>query len=1190
MPEHTQDFYRGVLLPDDRFSMDNYDATESSVTQKGPGVDAYTAAATAEGYMDLHASGTSLASAGQTVQTNYPGLPQGENHGARFTWKNNEDPDSSYRGWHPYSRITGCEFFKWIEIYGNGQRYACHPSAVTTADQYVHVAFLHHDQFSTDVGVKVKTLDPTTETWGAEVNVAASAGLTPAAYSRAPAIAELPNGRLIICCGPGNATFYSDDRGASWSLGSHRLESEGSVASDIPVGWAGTTLQRRSMVYHNGYITLLNYKISLEPAPPGHPDPATEVDHYVSDDFGNSWTLVERFQYGSWGGISLPTGSGTLAAGVTDPELVVLDGGQVCMVYRDTADDAAFEPPEAVPTCALRMAKKSAPFSKFSDHPSFNAILKTPPGYPKIGSNTYGAVGPFVLTKDPEGFVTVVARGSQFASVAGGSVDRLATGQLFVARYRQSDMARAVNGDVVPTATDVRHHYAGPFTMSDMVLTPTPADQWPLLRVDGETIPSHGTTRRNTSCMTPYKGSMLLVTGFENTETRNNPATGKEYGDVSGSLLLVKLGGYDNYDRANGTGWGILGGAITPSSFSYLPIELPVALDAGVGDFSLLVSPSGCDREIVEDGLFVDAAGGGVYRMTYTNTSAIHARVRVNGGAGGGSDVTTNYIRISVGGVELRLGDTEAQVWDMTDIASGVSNSLSSKITFSSAAFRDWYVTYYTDTSGGLPGVLKAWVMYKDPTSSVWTRVDTLGPGTTLNATPGTWASAANESWSGTSLGGSANSSHWKLINFHDGGADWWSNAEYHPAEMQGRCFSTKPLYITDGWKMASRGSAAFMGDQWSSVTRYEHPVSAIDPAVAPSPRVQWRSLDTSTEQTVVWDFAGSVSTRPLSTAWGIHLSGINFKTAHFEGWNGAAWVGIATLDAEADFTNLEQTRAGNVLRPSPSGSYTANRYIQLDELAGSYAVFPGTPDEVRTIAANSEGGWTRSGGVMPPKTAELRVKGSLGSLPASGTFHIREDSVTAIVYDQTTAHEKYRLRIPANQVTAQGDYRIGACVIGEILFFGQDYSWGRVQALEPNQEILTARSGDRLVEKLGPPRRRVELSWVEGWDSSETSGYNPTGFTHLTADSLLPVGVRQDPTVIAGMLRRVDGAKNPLVYLPRIVPGKAATPGIVRNILGKSRHMYGRLVGGVTTNSIIGDEDSNEVTAINAIVIEEEI
>ena len=1180
MPDHTQDYYRGVLLPDTRFGMDTFDPGGSSLSQQGPGVDAYTPDDTSEGYMDLHATGTSEADAGQIVQTNYPGLPQGENHGGRYTWKNAADPDTSYRGWNPYSMITGCEVFAHEYPYGAGVKYAHNPDSVTTADQYVHVVYNDVDTTSPlGHGLKVKTLNPVTETWST---------VSVGGHTVAPAIVELPTGRLLISCGPGGATYYSDDRGSTWSIGAHRETSEGEVVTDMQPSWNAQSIQKRRMVYHNGYLTLVSYRISLDTGVVNPPGPVTEVDHYVSDDFGNSWTLVERIQWGEWDTVSspgAPTGSGTFHGSCTDPELVVLDGGQVCMVYRSEPDDSAYSPPESVANSALRMSKKAAPFARFVDHPSWGSFLAAPPGYPASWSEPdtqlpIFSAGPFVLCKDPEGFITIVGRGVQFDSTGGMSSDRQATGQLWVVRYRQSDIAR--NTTAISPASDNRHHTSGPFTMSDMDLVPTPATQWPLLRVQGETVLG-ASTRRSTSCLAPYKGSLLLVTGFENEEILANPAGGTQYGDNSGSLLLVTLGGYSNYDRGTGTGWGILSGSITRSTFSYLPVELPVQLDAAVSGFSLFTAAT-VDRALTEEGLHVDAPGGARYRMTHTNTTAIHARVRVNGPAGGGADVTTNYIRISVGGVELRLGDTEAQVWDMTVPAS--PNSLSTKVTFPAAGFRDWYVTYYTNDSGNL----KAWVMYKDPGSSIWTRVDTLGAGTTLTTTPGTSASAANESWSGGSLGGSANSSHWKLINFHDGGARFWSSADYHPAEMQGRCFSTKPLYLTDGWKMASRGSAAFMGDQWSSVTRYEHPISAIDPAVAPSPRVQWRSIDTTTEQKIVWNFPGSVISRPLATAWGIHLSGINFKTAHFEGWNGAAWVTLATLDAEADFTSLEQTRDGNICRPTPSGSYSAERYVQLDELVGCYAVFPGAPDQVRTIAANSEGGWYRTGAAMPPKTAEIRVKGSLGPLPASGTFHIREDSVTAIVYDQITSYAKYRLRIPANQETAQGDYRIGACVVGEVLFFGQDYSWGRVQAIEPNQEILTARSGDRLVETLGPPRRRVELSWIEGWDSSETSGDSPRGWTHLTAGSALPVGVRQDPTVIAGMLRRIDGAKNPLVYLPRIVPGKAASPGTVRNILGKSRQMYGRLVGGVTTNSIIGDEDSSEITAINAIVIEEEL
>jgi hypothetical protein len=298
--------------------------------------------------------------------------------------------------------------------------------------------------------------------------------------------------------------------------------------------------------------------------------------------------------------------------------------------------------------------------------------------------------------------------------------------------------------------------------------------------------------------------------------------------------------------------------------------------------------------------------------------------------------------------------------------------------------------------------------------------------------------------------------------------------------------------------------------------------------------------------------------------------------------------VAISTIDAGADFNGLQFTRSGDVIAPQTSGSYAAERYLQLDELTDSYAVFDpgGGSMATRKIAHNSEGGWANP---ATPKSAELHIDGTAGSLPGSGNFEIWESAVTTIGYGSVAIYDKFRLRIPI-QVTAEGYFKIGSCIIGPVLYFGQDYSWGRTQQLSPNQEITTGRSGDRMVEELGPPRRLAEFAWAEGWDTTKISGTKPSTYDHITADSAQPVGVRQDATVLEGMLRRSRGAAEPVVYLPRIVPDDSGSPGQDRQILGRDRHMYGRIVSQVTRQAILGDEGVDEVQTINAISIEEEI
>jgi hypothetical protein len=473
--------------------------------------------------------------------------------------------------------------------------------------------------------------------------------------------------------------------------------------------------------------------------------------------------------------------------------------------------------------------------------------------------------------------------------------------------------------------------------------------------------------------------------------------------------------------------------------------------------------------------------------------------------------------------------------------------------------------------------------MYKDPGATDWVQPPWKVAGQ-LSAAMGT-----DTEWGQPHLGNVT--SHWEMVqSFAAVTADGegWTDAGYHPDQQNGRPFSVYDTYLDGGWQVSSRGGPAFKDDEWQMSTRYSFPIDAIHPEIAGTPRVGWRSVNDDVEQIIAWTPAGTTDTRQLSPVLGVHLSGINFRTAIFEGWNGGAWVTIASIDAGADFTGLRFNRSGDTVYPDPSGTYAAARYVQFEELQGCYAVFDpgGGAHTARKILHNSEGGWAHP---VPPKRAELHLEGDGATLPASGIFEIWESAVTTIGYGSTAVYDKFRLRIPV-QATAEGYFQIGACVIGPVLFFGLDNSWGRTQQLSPNQEITTGRSGDRLVEELGPPRRMVELAWAEGWDSSLTSGISPAGYDKITANGLEAVGVRQDPSVLEGMLRRSRGAAEPVIYLPRIIPDDINTPGQDRQILGRDRHLYGRVTSQVTRQAILGDEGQSEVQTINAITIEEEV
>ena len=98
-------------------------------------------------------------------------------------------------------------------------------------------------------------------------------------------------------------------------------------------------------------------------------------------------------------------------------------------------------------------------------------------------------------------------------------------------------------------------------------------------------------------------------------------------------------------------------------------------------------------------------------------------------------------------------------------------------------------------------------------------------------------------------------------------------------------------MYGTDG--------PAYRSDTWTIATDYRFPVRAVHVEEEPSPRRTWRSTTTASEQIIAWELDPTVTSPFLGPARCLYLAGINFRTAYWEGRDGAGvWQSIATVDA----------------------------------------------------------------------------------------------------------------------------------------------------------------------------------------------------------------------------------------------------------------------------------------------------
>jgi len=192
---------------------------------------------------------------------------------------------------------------------------------------------------------------------------------------------------------------------------------------------------------------------------------------------------------------------------------------------------------------------------------------------------------------------------------------------------------------------------------------------------------------------------------------------------------------------------------------------------------------------------------------------------------------------------------------------------------------------------------------------------------------------------------------------------------------------------------------------------------------------------------------------------------------------------------------------------------------------------------------------------------------------------------------------DKIRLRIPA-QTTYEGYLEIGTAVIGSVAVFGRQHSRGSMRSIAPNTEISTQRSGTRRASVHGKSRRSAEMSWADSVDIAELQSaapapdYMSTMFGSLGTDPHRAHAAFNDgPTLIRGVLERLDGASVPVVYLPRI-PATDFDSGVVTTkIADRNRMLMGRIVSTkYRVENVIGDDGFDEVVTGTTIRIDEEL
>ena len=660
-------------------------------------------------------------------------------------------------------------------------------------------------------------------------------------------------------------------------------------------------------------------------------------------------------------------------------------------------------------------------------------------------------------------------------------------------------------------------------------------------------------------CMFPWKSHLLC---FANHLAQS---------DTKKSLMELKFGGYQNLDWQYQT-FGFHDTA-TAARFGmvYIPIELPNT----IAGWSVTTSGTAPTPSIQNAGLVLPATAG-TYRVnragsTVGNPALVWIRIKLTSATNLSLDDCAAMIQVGDGStgyrVTVRFSNNGARVYD--NIATANVGVDITGLTTTTA--HDYLISVEN-------GRVAIW--YKnDVTSNEWV-FGTQGNLTSASGIQNSidWGHRSNAS---AKITGASN---WLMVaTSMDGAADdtGLNTSAYQSEELKGRPLSIRWQYLTRGVLFRSVGSAAYRDDAFQIPTRYARGVHLLDPALHPSPAVKWSAKNDSAQQELVYQLQGTELAGFLSSSIFVYIAKPNFRLSYLDGWNGSTWVAIATIDAADRLNSLNYTRVGNEITVNTSVSQTANRFVEMDELVGGYAVFSGQAHE---ITRNSDGVWASGDN----RHLVLTLSGDVSGVAANGTVDLIAPQCAIVKHKLNASYSRYRIRIPAC-VTAEDKIQAGIIMVGPIGFLGQDCDWGTTYGIEPNIEISESRDGSRMVNRRGNERRRMEIGWPSGWDMAELYTANPTPSYIVARDSAgySGVGLKSDATILDGILRRSAGGRYPIVYFPKLA---AATASSDQSTYIGNEILYGRMMSGVTRQVLVGDEFTNEVVSINTVTIEEEL
>jgi hypothetical protein len=635
------------------------------------------------------------------------------------------------------------------------------------------------------------------------------------------------------------------------------------------------------------------------------------------------------------------------------------------------------------------------------------------------------------------------------------------------------------------------------------------------------------------------------------------------------SIGALTLGGWQTAtyrEVAGGVGLSSrigFGAHATKTAYSWLPIELPN--NAGwtlTGTAPTLVSPGRAEWNLA-------AAQGFVARNLGTDLEqlAVYGVRVVSGGSLTGRDI--GFTLAAANGaaeyrIDVRHTTTGFRVFDAG--AGAILATISVDLTAAEYEF----LVQVSGTSSA------AFVLYRPLGSAVWTE-----------AWRGTLTSAGAPAANGTiNFGGitaaSTGRATWRFVCYCEGGRGGASGVSY-PRQNKGRPISPVPVPLhaeAQAGGIVTRlsviGGLGAQSELYTVDAEYDRPARAIYPQLSPSPDARWRTANKS-EQIRTWELEEN---RPLFGEHpGILAIGCNFRTAYLEYLLGV-WTTIATIDLAQGFAGINYSLSTTVLTAGAGGVAPA-RFLQEGELAGGYAVLEtggGVGQAAFPIVWNTAGVWSSS---ATTRQARIYLSGVTGA-DATGQCDLVWPSGVCIDWQATLISQiRWRIRIPANQVTPYSYYEAGVLVPGVLRTPGAPPDWTRSRESRSNVRERENDYGTNWRRQKGPPRRSLAFGWAQGGvDLSHLR--QETSPDYLGIGGHLPVAAAEDvPWFLEGLQRFTRGGEIPVAAL-------LSAPTSDATLTDPSLWLYGRLGPSIATDMSRGNEGSNEWERPAVITVDE--